>query len=355
MSDFTVFFGAGASVPFEIPTMTKLVEGFENELKSSYPPTFNLYNDIKTKLKNYRYFDIEALITVLQDIIEIDEVPSEVFSKPSVHYFSSWGINYEKMIEFNKETALRNRDNAKKLLKDVKNYIADSCCIKEQQPYDIYDEFFHKILNKNVGMNYLDQIKIKGQKNIQCYIFTTNYDKVIEAYCHKKGITYECGEIQNGMVSIGKGSPLFSKEQKFHIIKLHGSTYWYMDQEHNMRWMTQPVKVGSTTHLGDRVDKELAIYPAHEKYTFREPFYNMFHFLKERLSFCDICYIVGYSFRDDDILGLFTDAMDLNERLSLLLIDPNAENIVKEKFPNYIGRVKPIQSEFNILSVKNFV
>ena len=353
MSNFIVFLGAGASVPFGIPTMTKLVEGFEHELKSNYPPTLDLFNDIKNKLKNYRYFDIEALITVLQDIIEIDKLPNIIFGKPSIHYFASWGVNFDNIVEDGRANAIYIRDDAKKLLMEVKNYIADVCCIGDKQPYDLYDEFFHQILYKNTGMNYLDSIERKGPKNIQCYIFTTNYDKIIEAYCRRREITYDCGETQNGTVDIRTNSRLTSNDMLFHIFKLHGSTYWYIDEENHMRWLTQPAQVGSTTHLGDRVVKELAIYPAQEKYTYREPFYNIFHYLKERLSFCDICYVVGYSFRDEDILGLFTDAMDLNERLSLLLIDLNAESIIRDKFPNHTGRIRPIQSEFSVQSVRN--
>jgi NAD-dependent SIR2 family protein deacetylase len=353
MTNFIVFLGAGSSVPFGIPTMTELVKGFEQKIKSSYSQTLNLFNDIKNKLKNYKYFDIEALIAVLQDIIDIDKVPGSVFGKPSVHYFSSWGISFDKMVEYNKETALRNHNNAKNLLIDVKNYIADVCCIKDQQPYDLYDEFFNQIFNKNLGINYLDLLKRKGQKNIPCHLFTTNYDKVIEAYCHRKEINYDCGERQNGVVDIKIDSRVISKESKFHIFKLHGSTYWYVDEENHMRWLTQHAQVGNTTHLGDRVDKELAIYPAQEKYTFREPFYNMFHYLKERLNDCNIVYVIGYSFRDDDILGLFTDAMDLNERLSLLLIDPNAEDIIRDKFPNYAERIEAISSKFSIQSIRN--
>jgi hypothetical protein len=161
--------------------------------------------------------------------------------------------------------------------------------------------------------------------------------------------------MQNGLVDIRTNKRLISNDSLFHIFKLHGSTYWYIDEENRMRWLTQPAQVGSTSYLGNRIVKELAIYPAQEKYTFREPFYNMFHYLKDRLSTCNNCYIVGYSFRDDDILGLFIDAMDINKELVLFLLDPKAESIKKEKFLNYAERIKPVQSDFTVQSVRNLI
>lgn len=355
MNNFVVFLGAGASVPFGIPTMTKMVQDFEQKLKSEYSQYFELFNDIKYRLKHYNSFDIEALITVLKDIIDFDRVPRTVFGNPSIHYFLHGGISFEQY----KKESLSGRDKAEELLKNVKNYIAEVCCIKDELPFELYDEFFNKILSKYTGYSYLDNVfKRKGQKQQECDVFTTNYDKVIEAYCNNRGLEYECGHKRDLTVDISAKSKLYENDGLFHIFKLHGSTYWYIDQNNSRHWLTQPAQVGSVTHLGDKIVKELFIYPAQEKYTFREPFYYMFHHLKARLSninSCNACYIVGYSFRDDDILGLFTDAMDLNERLSLFLIDSNADTIIKERFPNYSRRIRPIQSEFSIQAIQGLV
>ena len=114
-----------------------------------------------------------------------------------------------------------------------------------------------------------------------------------------------------------------------------------------MRWQTQPAQSGSQTLLGDEVLSELLIYPAREKYTFREPFYTMFHHLKDCLQLSERCYVIGYSFRDEDILGLFQDAMDLNHRLRLCLIDPQADAIVRTKFFGYSPRIDKVPSKFS--------
>lgn len=120
-----------------------------------------------------------------------------------------------------------------------------------------------------------------------------------------------------------------------------------------MRWLTEPAQAGRTTLLGDRIVRELLIYPAFAKYTFGEPFYTMFHYLKESLLNSEACYIVGYSFRDDDILGLFHDAMVLNEKLSLYLLDNNANIISEDKFEPFSNRVQPLPMEFSAEAARN--
>ena len=352
MDKSIVFVGAGASDPFHIPTMTKLVEDFEDKLRSSYSPHLSLFEDIKYRLQNYKNFDIEALITVLQDIIEIDELPTKVLNQPSVHYFSAWGMSFESMVNTIREDALRNRDQAEQLLKEVKGFVAESCTLKKQS-FDIYMEFFKYVMLKD-GYNLENALRGQGPYKIRSVIFTTNYDQVIEAFCRRKNLNYGCGQVQNELLDIGKSNHmLYSKDSPlFQIYKLHGSINWYEDQDKNMRWLTEPARPGRMTPLGDQVIKELLIYPAREKYTFREPFYPMFHHLKECLIGCERCYIVGYSFRDDDILGLFHDAMNLNKGLSLFVVDRNANTIVEEKFQSLSDRIQALETEFSVRTGK---
>ena len=65
-----------------------------------------------------------------------------------------------------------------------------------------------------------------------------------------------------------------------------------------------------------------------------------------------MCCVVGYSFRDEDILGLFHDAMSINSEMYLVVIDPNADNIQNEIFPEYKDKVYPISQGFSIEAIK---
>lgn len=352
MSNFVVFLGAGASAPFGISTMTQMATDLELNLKERLSPQLRLYQDIKYNLRYYRDFDIEALMTVLQGIIDINKIGYEVLNQPLVHYFSSWGLSFEKMLQMNMDTANRNRSSAEELLKEMKGFIAECCSIKKTS-FEIYHEFFQQVMLQN-HVDFSASIQNSAPPHhIKCLIFTTNYDQVLEAYCRRMKLVYECGQLATELLDISLGNKrLYSDENLFHIYKLHGSINWYEDQDKNMRWLTQAAQSGRSTPMGDLITKELLIYPVQQKYTFREPFYSMFHKLKEELTMCKNCYVVGYSFRDDDILGLFHDAMSLNKNLKVFIMDPNANTIVTDKFSNFSNRIKLLPREFTIDSVR---
>jgi len=66
-----VFFGAGASRAFEIPTMREMVTAFENGIKESEPDLFTYYSEIKKILIETfgsNSIDIEAMFSVLEGI-----------------------------------------------------------------------------------------------------------------------------------------------------------------------------------------------------------------------------------------------------------------------------------------------
>ena len=78
----------------------------------------------------------------------------------------------------------------------------------------------------------------------------------------------------------------------------------------------------------------------------------MFHHLKGCLLKGQVCYVVGYSFRDDDILGIFHDALVKNQNLHLVLIDPIATTIRDERFSDFVDRVQCISEPFTMNAVE---
>lgn len=346
MASSMCFIGSGPSVPFGIPTMGKMTTELEDFLHANFPLQLTLLNSIKSRVIDYPEFDIEALITILEDIVRAD--PASVLNHPSIHYFSSWYDPFPGMVQAQKEDAVRNRDPASELLKQVKGFIAESCRIKSQE-FERYEEFFQRILSRH-GYNLRVDIAQPSPSGINYQVFTTNYDPVLEAFFESRRLPWECGQRPNQILDIGSGNPrlIHSDTSLFQIYKLHGSTNWFRDQAGQLRWLTEPAQSGRTTLYGVEVIQELLIYPVREKYTFREPFYTMFHHLKECLDRSEMCFVVGYSFRDDDILGIFHDSMTLNARLNLCLIDPNARSIASDKFSSFQNRVQIIENEFSI-------
>ncbi len=104
MEDCIVFMGAGASVPFGVPTMTEMVNKFEEDLEKKCSANVDLYKQrdlyrkIKGELKYYQGYDIEAIITVLQDITDSKVDIAHKLNLPSVHYFSSWHFGFDETV-----------------------------------------------------------------------------------------------------------------------------------------------------------------------------------------------------------------------------------------------------------------
>ena len=342
------FLGAGASVPFGIPTMTKMVSDFEERTRKPNYGLGYVVQEIKNRLRNYKSFDIEALITVLQDIVDYPNIADSIFNHPSLHFYTP--NDYQTFASSVQSFGQKYHNEAKQILGDVKLFLTESCNFTNT-PFELYKELFSEGIKYD--FNYKQELA-EHRKDIYNCIFTTNYDLVLEAYCTHEGLQYENGEIHGGVLDIASSNQsLFESGYNVHqIFKLHGSINWYTDDRGCMRWISEPVITGKTTALGHKVERELLLYPAIFKYTFREPFYTMFHHLKDRLIKSSFCFIVGYSFRDDDILGIFQDAMMKNLNLHLVLIDPSAEMIKDTRFSKYKDRVQCISEPFNMTAIE---
>lgn len=123
--EILIFLGAGASVPFGLPTMTDLVDLFEKKLKKSKSnPEYKLYHSVKEILFNtYGYVDLESVFTVLLSISQsmkyLDLGFSSVFATSKFIRDPNLNITTEVNI-----TA------ADKLLKDYRRFVRSSCRLK---------------------------------------------------------------------------------------------------------------------------------------------------------------------------------------------------------------------------------
>jgi len=103
------------------------------------------------------------------------------------------------------------------------------------------------------------------------------------------------------------------------------------------------------------IEGELMIYPIQEKQIYKDPFSDMFIRLKESLESNDYCFVVGYSFRDEEIRGIFDDAMfergRKGQKTKIFLIDLKADEIIENRLKEIdeLKNVKiiPISKEFD--------
>ena len=368
----TVFFGAGASKYFGIPTMKEFPEDFEKYLeeKGEYDEK-NLYKQIKGNLKEvFGDLDLEAILTVLEDLSEKERFDSR-FEHPSILFFlKSYNqiSNTRKLIEIEVK---RDREVAKRLKEKLKGFIRMKCTPKDfKDKIWLYDVFFDAFIGKISGYGFKSVRERSGKVAVYCEIFTTNYDLCVENYCKIGNIAYINGEIiidtGKQIVDITKNSgDLFSESAKFHIYKLHGSINWYKIKDRDIRdvieWDRAPLNRGDMTFDYTEIEGELMIYPIQEKQIYKDPFSDMFIRLKKSLESNDYCFVVGYSFRDEEIRGIFDDAMFERDRKGrktrIFLIDLSADEIIENRLKSINElknvEIKPINREFNIYAINN--
>ncbi|WP_089657415.1 SIR2 family protein [Franzmannia pantelleriensis] len=132
--------------------------------------------------------------------------------------------------------------------------------------------------------------------------FTTNYDTLLEDSLALERHTcwdgFSGGAIAYRSHRYGADEPGFSQRYDAHVMKLHGSIDWHLDDDGNL------IRV----RLGDKYPgnaKRVMIYPQATKYvaTQRDPFSAQFDLLRRSLSNNggNVLAICGYSFGDEHI------------------------------------------------------
>ena len=118
-NDVVFFFGAGASSPFGIPTMTQFVTNFESHLKSSAEKREQeLYSDVKGTLESKlgRPPDLEAIFSVIDGIINY--LDAENLSMFTLYFATQYRENFPS-----KEQV----ETAKNLKQKFQAYVKKNC------------------------------------------------------------------------------------------------------------------------------------------------------------------------------------------------------------------------------------
>jgi hypothetical protein len=65
----------------------------------------------------------------------------------------------------------------------------------------------------------------------------------------------------------------------------------------------------------------------------KDKFSSIYNYLDytftNKLNYSDLCLIIGYSFRDEDITTKLIESMKLNKRLWIVLICPNSSDLIR--------------------------
>lgn len=346
-----LFLGAGFSKTFEIPTMEEMTRDLPRldlDVRER-----QLLKSIRERLSNYRHYDIEAVLTVLDYLSDPERVVNEVVNAAPTQFFiepkESWS---------NASLEARNRcygiGDPDKVKKAVIKHIKSVCQMKPEKE-DLFPLIDQLLILLGLHLDGVDLRNTLGKKpvgkQLNHRIFTTNYDNVLCAYSNQREALCMNGEISQNQVRIHeKTNPLLydEKEKAFKIFRLHGFITWFIDKhKQDMRHSGEVLQPGARSLLGDEPDREAMIFPIGGKYVYKEPYCDMFFHLKEVLQEAKLVTVIGYSFRDTDVVGLFVDASILNPELTMVLLDPKAEEIKKERLTDFQGMILPAVQKFD--------
>jgi hypothetical protein len=127
---------------------------------------------------------------------------------------------------------------------------------------------------------------------------------------------------------------------RIYLYKLHGSLNWKMHKVHGIERTT----VESFTNDPSYSDN-LLVYPSLSIKTQKkiEPFFTINKLFAESLKKTDLCIIIGYSFRDEDINEIFDRHLKTGK--SIIIISPTAttefyRNLLKQEMPESIKNLQ---------------
>ena len=314
-----LFLGAGASVPYGMPTTKEIRDRIDHDYFFPRPDLMDAR----------RFPNIENVLSVLDQLLSFAG--------------SEAGRLY---IDFTNDPPDREKHDKSALefsADRLEKYLVDS-----EESKEIIEDLITASYKWNPSNNkdaekilrpFFDLVKSEeGHVNI----FTTNYDTVIEEYCgnpdrHMERIDgFKFHDARRALVWDGEFVPqndAFST--KVILYKIHGSMNWLLDGSGGHRSILQKPDTGAS----DDRTRDMYIRPSLDskgEATQKEPYASIFQKFVETLPSFDACIVIGYSFRDSHISEEFVKFMQSGKTLFLLSptsMSDFAKNALKEDPP----------------------
>lgn len=173
---------------------------------------------------------------------------------------------------------------------------------------------------------------------------TTNYDRIHERVLRNMQLEY----VDGFRGTRWEPGVLLEHSSAVRLLKLHGSIDWFQASQSGTIIRSELIAETATHPDTGELMSEVIIYPTQAKTLAGEPFAEIFcRFREMMLGFDGILIIVGHSLRDDEIVGVIDEALRRDRRMRIVLVDPNAESLVKERFGHSRGgNVIPLRASF---------
>ena len=312
-----LFLGAGASVPYGMPTTREL----QDKIRHGEPDFPR-----KDLLDAGRFPDIEYVLSALDQLIAFAE------SRAGRLYAESGGGAPEGDGAAGRtfSTGDARRRGAHKTSSDAfKAHVHESHKAKEIVERLITRNYTWSTSNDDNAEKILKPLfDLARSKEGHIAIFTTNYDTAVEEYCgnpdrHLERVDgFKFHDARRALVWDGKfAAQNDSFPTKVFLYKLHGSMNWLADDSGDRSSIVQ--KPG-TDASGDRA-RDMYIRPsldAKDEATQMEPYATILRKFGQVLPSFNVCIVIGYSFRNaciSDELVKFAGSGKL-----LVLLSPTA-------------------------------
>lgn len=295
-----VLAGAGASVVLE-----------KEKINGSYGKTMKMIAElVNQKLSEKEYYSLEQLATMSNFENELYRNNKELSNDFNLEDFLSNLIQYEKYVENDKKDKfLRSKNKILEIIKESVRYGYNSEIMKHGKLIKILSD------------------KIKSPHKLS--VVTTNYDILFEEAANELNFTVIDGfsftykpkfDIDIFEWNLVKNIPnIRTKEVEYkkniiNLLKIHGSLTWEIEDE------------GIYRELQNEIDNPVMVFPSSKKYyqSYQKPYFELFSKFQELLKQNNTLLITtGFSFCDNHIAKMITQAILNNSSLSILITDFN--------------------------------
>ncbi len=292
--EIIILVGAGASADAGIPVTSQMVLDVEKFIdKDTKDKEWQQFKDLYFLVKScveFSYgiqgkhvnFNIETLLNILNEL-EKKEM------HPLYSFIGSWNVRFNEIIK-DDFSLIGNFKN--KIIQQLKNWIQPAN-LKKSEYYTKLSEFQKEL-----------QFPLK--------IFTLNYDLLIEKNLNK--ITIERGFDDNKKWNY----KLFSERQEepdIYLYKLHGSLDW--ERENDTQIVTYVDNIPSIPDL---------IFGTQYKMQYVDPYLFLFSEFRHYAMKAKLIICVGYSFSDEHINAILSQALKNNEETKIYSINIEDES-----------------------------
>jgi len=128
------------------------------------------------------------------------------------------------------------------------------------------------------------------------------------------------------------------------LVKLHGSIDQFVTTVGIEKRQAPPTQ----GYYPSETLEEMMIFPVHEKYVTRRPYFDLFTLLKSRLREEQFCVVIGFSFRDEAVNNAFLDRISTNPQFKIVYLggEKGSENV--QRIPQIAAKTKVIPFRFGV-------